>query len=102
MKFRILKDKALRNHYFKNELSTICYKFLISNFKLKQNSIFFFNLINFNFFHLFLSKNSRNKIHNYCIITGRGRGILTFFRLSRITFRNFVGKGLLAGIKRAI
>ena len=102
MKFRLIKDKQLRQNIFKNELYVITYKFLISNYLLKQNSLFIFNLINFNFFHTYLSRNSKSKLHNYCNITGRARGIINFFQISRLTFREFASQGLISGVKRSV
>lgn len=102
MKFRLLKDKKLRNKILKNELYVVSYKFLISNYILKQNPLYILNLINFNYFHTYLSHNSKSKIHNYCTITGRARGIISFFNMSRLTFRDLASKGLISGIKRSV
>lgn len=102
MKFRLLKDKKLRNNFYKNELYVITYKYLISNILLKQNPLFIFNMINFNYFHSYLSNNSKTKMHNYCTITGRARGIIQFFHMSRLTFRELASKGLIAGLKRSV
>lgn len=102
MKFRLIKDRKLRNKFFKNELYVITYKFLISSNILKQNSLFIFNLINFNYFHTYLANNSKSKIHNYCNITGRARGIIKFFHISRLTFRELASNGLISGLKRSV
>lgn len=57
---------------------------------------------------LFMSKlsalprnSSKTRIRNRCIITGRSRGILKQFRISRIVFRELAWKGVLAGIHKA-
>nr|YP_009004114.1 ribosomal protein S14 [Tsukubamonas globosa]BAO51956.1 ribosomal protein S14 [Tsukubamonas globosa] len=42
------------------------------------------------------------RVRNRCILTGRGNGVLTFFRLSRIKFRELASFGLLSGIKKAV
>jgi len=102
MRLRLYKDKNIRKKYASNEIKIIAYKFLIYNNKLKMNSNFFFNLINFNFFHNFLKSNSKSKMHNYCIISGRARGILSFFKVSRLTFKELIVLGLIPGIKRSI
>ena len=44
---------------------------------------------------------SRTRLRNRCVITGRSRGILRHFRLSRLQFRNMAAQGLLPGIRRA-
>ncbi len=43
----------------------------------------------------------RNSIHNRCIITGRGRGVLRAYRLSRVIYRKFAVNGYLPGINKA-
>jgi small subunit ribosomal protein S14 len=42
-----------------------------------------------------------NRIVNRCEATGRPRGYIRFFGLSRITFREMALKGLLPGIRKA-
>ncbi len=52
-----------------------------------------------------LSKLPRNsspvRMHNRCSITGRPRGYMRQFGLSRITFREMASKGLIPGVKKA-
>lgn len=43
----------------------------------------------------------RSNIHNRCILTGRGRGILRNYKVSRMTFRKLIVNGYLAGISKA-
>ena len=42
-----------------------------------------------------------NRIVNRCEATGRPRGYIRFFGLSRITFREMALKGLLPGVRKA-
>lgn len=44
---------------------------------------------------------SRTRIRNRCHVTGRGRGYLGFFGISRIVFREYASFGLLPGVKKA-
>ena len=44
---------------------------------------------------------SQTRIRNRCVLTGRSRGILRDFRLSRLQFREMAAQGLLPGIRRA-
>ena len=39
--------------------------------------------------------------HNRCQITGRPRGYMRQFGVSRITFREMASKGLIPGVKKA-
>lgn len=41
------------------------------------------------------------RLHNRCAITGRPKGYMRFFGLSRINFREMAVRGLIPGIKKA-
>lgn len=44
---------------------------------------------------------SKTRIRNRCILTGRGRGVYSYFRLSRIALRYLASQGLLSGITKS-
>jgi small subunit ribosomal protein S14 len=49
-----------------------------------------------------LPRNSNpNRLHNRCSLTGRPKGYMRVFGLSRITFREMASAGLIPGIKKA-
>jgi small subunit ribosomal protein S14 len=49
-----------------------------------------------------LPKNSSSvRMHNRCKITGRPRGYMRNFGISRVTFREMALKGLIPGVKKA-
>ena len=49
-----------------------------------------------------LPKNSAaNRMHNRCQLTGRPRGYMRQFGVSRVTFREMALKGLIPGVKKA-
>lgn len=52
-----------------------------------------------------LSRLPRNsnpiRLHNRCMITGRPRGYMRQFGISRITFREMASAGLIPGVKKA-
>lgn len=49
-----------------------------------------------------LPKNSSGvRLHNRCQFTGRARGYLRKFKLSRLCFREMASKGLIPGIVKA-
>lgn len=49
-----------------------------------------------------LPKNSNpNRLRNRCQITGRPRGYMRQFGLSRISFREMASSGLIPGVKKA-
>ena len=52
-----------------------------------------------------LSKLPRNsnpiRLHNRCKLTGRPKGYMRLFGISRITFREMASNGLIPGVKKA-
>jgi small subunit ribosomal protein S14 len=49
-----------------------------------------------------LPRNSNpNRLRNRCLLTGRPRGYMRQFGISRIQFREMASKGLLPGVKKA-
>lgn len=44
---------------------------------------------------------SRTRLRNRCQLTGRGRGFLRKFKLSRLCFREMANKGLIPGVFKA-
>jgi small subunit ribosomal protein S14 len=49
-----------------------------------------------------LPKNSsRVRLHNRCSLTGRPKGYMRLFGLSRIQFREMASNGLIPGVKKA-
>ena len=50
-----------------------------------------------------LPRNSNpTRLHNRCKLTGRPKGYMRQFGISRITFREMASEGLIPGIKKAI
>jgi small subunit ribosomal protein S14 len=49
-----------------------------------------------------LPKNSSAvRLHNRCLLTGRPKGYMRQFGISRITFREMASNGLIPGVKKA-
>lgn len=49
-----------------------------------------------------LPKNSSKvRLHNRCQLTGRPRGFMRQFGISRVTFREMANQGLIPGVKKA-
>jgi small subunit ribosomal protein S14 len=44
---------------------------------------------------------SATRIRNRCELSGRPRGYIGFFKLSRLCFREFASNGVLPGVKKA-
>ncbi len=56
---------------------------------------------NFQALSLLPKNSSPVRLHNRCLITGRPKGYIRQFGVSRITFREMASNGLIPGIKKA-
>lgn len=81
------KDKTNRNIFFKNEKKLRYYKFMrfkyeklfqVNNVIERKKALLFCNKLQFEF-----QKVPNTKITNYCILTGRAKGVYRSFKLSR-------------------
>lgn len=97
MKNIVLRDKKRRALFLKNELKRVQYKSIIKNFsikgEIKDQHIEKLNKIARN--------SSKVRIRNRCILTGRGRAVYRFCRLSRIRFRELAAQGLILGVSKS-
>lgn len=91
MKFSAKKDHKKRNFYSKFELDRLNLKVLLIENSNK------FNNISFNF----LKNSSQHRIKNRCILTSRPKGIMSYFKLSRLSFKNKASFGHLEGIRKS-
>lgn len=91
------KDQNRRILVQKQELKRILYKSFIQDFSV-ENSQRYYYIQKLNK----LSRNSSStRIRNRCILTGRGRSVFRFCKLSRIVIRQLASQGMLNGIKKA-
>jgi ribosomal protein S14 len=90
-KKKLYKDKFLRKQYNRFEIWNKLNKSL-------NKSLTVYNIPEFS--KLKLNKNiySKTPIRNYCFETGRSRGVVPFFKVSRMLFRKKAGMGLFIGI----
>jgi small subunit ribosomal protein S14 len=56
---------------------------------------------NFEALHKLPRNSSKIRMHNRCSITGRPKGYMRQFGVSRIVFREMASNGLIPGIKKA-
>ena len=47
------------------------------------------------------ANSSKVRLHNRCQLTGRPRGYMRQFGISRVMFREMANKGLIPGVKKA-
>ena len=90
----IQRDKGRRLLFNKLEKKRLHYKCVIRNLSLPINVRS--TLVSF------LNKLNRNsalvRARNRCVLSGRGRGVHKFSKLSRIKLRELVNQGLLLGL----
>jgi len=56
---------------------------------------------NFQALSLLPRNSSKVRLHNRCLLTGRPKGYMRQFGISRITFREMASNGLIPGVKKA-
>jgi small subunit ribosomal protein S14 len=88
---RLINDKSKRLFFKKGELKKNV-TFLLS----KKNEC---NLL-LGSYSILPNFVSCVEIKNYCILSGRSRGVLKDFKLSRILLRKMGAKGFLSGIRK--
>ena len=97
MKNLVKRDQKRRYLFLKNELKRVQYKSIIRNSSIagvtKDQSVIRLNQINRN--------SSKVRIKNRCVLTGRGKAVYRFCRLSRIRFRELAAQGLLLGVSKS-
>lgn len=97
MKYLIEKDKKRREIFAKYENLRICLRALSKDLRLPYSVRLLYRIRLSEFY-----KNaSKTRIKNRCVISGRGRGVFRFFRMSRLQIRDNSIKGLLYGIRRS-
>lgn len=91
------KDQNRRKLVQKHELRRLQYKALINDFSIPKKVRYqFIQKLNK------LPKNSSiTRVRNRCILTGRGRSVFRFCKLSRIIIRQLAAQGQLAGIQKS-
>ena len=86
---------------------------LTHRFEMKKKALQFINitflnkyhennyLINLHYLQIFGRRSSVSNIKNICIETGRYRGVLSFYKLSRLKLKEFGSMALLPGLRRS-
>lgn len=97
MKSKIEKDKKRRKLVQKYETRRLMLKVIERDESLSKRIRW--QVI----FHLskIIRDSSKTRVRDRCVLTGRPRGTLRHFKLSRIKFRELASFGLLAGVRKA-
>jgi ribosomal protein S14 len=94
---RQIKDITKRGLYIKTELIQRVIKTLYFSF---NTHVLFFSLLRSNFMPN-VPKHFKSHIKNFCIVSGRSKGIHRKFKISRIFLRELSSKGYFFGLKKA-
>lgn len=94
---RFKKDLAKRQFYKKTELFQKILKFLFLH--VRDNILKL--VIKKKQYYKIYNNQYKTKIKNFCVVTGRSRGIFKKLKISRIIFRLLGNKGLFFGLKKA-
>ena len=95
MRKHLVKDKFKRQQYLKKEKLRLVWKALYVNKFLPKRER---NLCQY---LLFKDKNYFVRIRNFCLLTGRARGIVHDFKISRHCFKDYASNGLLEGVSKS-
>ena len=91
------KDKQKRQSVNRFEVQRQLLKALIKNHTLPASLRYEYMLK----LNSLAKKTSRVQVVNRCVLSGRSRGVLKQFRLSRIWVRQLLAKGQLQGTKKS-
>ena len=96
MKSRLEQDKKRRQLFSQYELKKLYYKFIsYSNLLTIESKNYYTNQLTI------LPRNaSISRIKNRCLISGRGRGVVSYYGVSRLCFRELVLQGKMPGVKK--
>jgi len=93
----IEKDKQRRQLFQSNELKRRQYKLIIENLalsaKLRAQAVSSLNNLP--------RSSSSVRLRNRCALTGRSRGVLRKWRMSRVRFRELASQGALLGVSKS-
>ena len=91
------RDQARRNSYARHESKRLILKSMISDLHLsKRTRAHCVQMLN-----LLPRASSVVRLRRRCLQTGRGRGTLRVFQISRICLRELAHQGLLPGVTKA-
>ena len=93
---RYLRNIKQRNLYKQTELFQKVLKTLFFYLKHKKLCLIIQKIVFLRFSKFFF----KTAIRNFCIISGRARGLIRKFKISRIVFKSLGEKGLFFGLQK--
>lgn len=97
MKTLLVKEKRNRKFYFKYAKQTLLLKSIHANSYLPLET----RWEAFNALMQFPIRSRSVRLHNRCLVSNRGHGVLQTFQLSRIQLRSHLAQGFFTGMTRA-
>ena len=94
---KIDKNKFNRESTKKYEIKKLIFKYLNITNKITYTNY----ILNLHHFQKYKKNSSISIIKNICTITGRYRGVLSFYKLSRIKLKEFGSMGLIPGLRKS-
>ena len=92
----VKKDKINRKLVQVFEKKKLLYKYIMNNLLLPEEvrlkAYKELSKLNYGF---------KSSINTRCVLTGRGRSVLSMYKVSRIMFKKLASNGLLDGIKKS-
>jgi len=95
MKYLVEKDRKRRNLFKKREVKR---RFLKA---MKRNEFLPLSVRLLASGDLHKDKGREVSIHNFCTVSGRPRGVLRDFKVSRMVFKEMANSGYLFGIRKS-
>jgi small subunit ribosomal protein S14 len=93
---KFIKNNNKRTLTKKFEMKKITFKYCLFNNSLNRNY-----LLNLYYLQKFNKNTSISTINNICVQTGRARGVISFFKLSRMKLKELANFGLLPGLRKS-
>jgi ribosomal protein S14 len=93
---RYLKNIKQRQSYKQTEMFQKVLKSLFFYLKNKKLQLVVQKILVFKLYNSFF----KTAIHNFCVVTGRARGLVTKFKVSRILFKSLAETGLFFGLQK--
>lgn len=93
-KFFVLRDDKLRKS---RDSKFIDYLYLKTNL----NNFYFTKKVYYYFFYFISLYSQYTKVHNYCVLSYRRRGVFNFFKLTRMMFKYYALNKHLVGVMKS-
>lgn len=95
MRYSMRNDEFRRRIYMSSYKTNLIDRCVYLHLKKRMDKFVFLSS-----FHNGLKKFSVTPVRRYCVLTGRSRGVLRHFRLSRLSLNSLMKSRLVNGVRR--